>query len=190
VKVYNISPHRSGTRSFHAFCCAHGLRSAHWCGPEAEEGARALANYVEPRDLVVWSGFHDYYASADIFSDFPTPLTWRSIRESERDAKFILIERDANAWVRSVRSHKGDVPLTMLERIFYRRITGKFAARIGEYSDDELVHGYGYYMGGAVRDFADRDDMLFVRLEDPLIGERVAEFMGFVAKFPFGRVVT
>ena len=191
MTVYNISPHRSGTQSVHSFCCAHGVNSKHWCGHEWESriadqfaGYRELGDFAQ-RPTTFRIALDAYYRVGDVFSDFPTPAVYRAMLE-DADAKFILVTRDADSWVRSVRRLKGETRLTFFERYFYFDITGEWALLLTDYTDEQLSYGYRFYVGRVLRDFVGmRERLLVVDLKEPTIGAQISKFIGFSQGFSF-----
>ena len=194
AKVFNISPHRSGTRSFHAWCCAHGIWAQHWCGPSAEDLADSRLGHARncPSPWRLWSAFREYYAEGDVFSDLPTPLTYQAALTEAPGAKFVLILRDPQEWVRSVRHHKGQAPFTAMERLFYGQITETWpgdSSGVHDYSDTALADGYRGYVREATVAVRRAGASLFVGgLGDPALGPMLAEFMGFQQVHAFGHV--
>jgi hypothetical protein len=192
MKVFNISPHLSGTRSFASFCGAHGLRVAHWCGPEEEARVQARLGELGDHQLdfalqtCLWSEFAAYFEAADVFADFPTPLIYPVPLDLRQDAKFVLVRRDTGAWIKSVRRHIGGKPMTFLEWLFYTHITGRSAISIDDYTDQLLADAYEEYMLMIDIDFAfSRQKLLVVNLGDGDIGERIAAFLNFEKKFGY-----
>jgi len=187
MKVFNISPHRSGTRSFHAFCAAHGLKSAHW--PEAafdRACERALGNLDEK---ALWEVSSAYFEAGEVYSDLPCPLIYRRALAAWPEARFVLVRRDPAAWIASVRRHAGGRNLSYLEKFFYWSVCGERLARIDAYSDESLARGYAAFMrdaeaylrrqGARVRGF---------ELGSANIGRELAAFIGFTERYPFVRI--
>jgi hypothetical protein len=190
ARVFNISPHRSGTRSFHSFCCAHGLRSTHWCGAEVEAQAKARLESVgaPATQETLWWAFIDYYQAGDVFCDLPTPICYEGAMANHSGEKFIFLRRDPAIWVRSVRRLKGGDDLTFAERIFYESVTHKHAVNLSDYSDEDLGRGYSEYVGRVLWNFTERkQDLLFLNLDDEHVGKRLSNFMGFTQLYPFPR---
>ncbi len=172
MKAFNVSPHRSGTRSFHAFCVAHGLRSSHW--PEA-----AVDQACEPA----------YFASGEVFSDLPCPLIYRRALAAFPEARFVIVRRDSAAWIASVRRHASGRDLSYLEKFFYWRVCGERFSRIDAYSDASLRDGYAGFLRDAEA-YLTRQGARVARfdLDDKEIGPKLAAFLGFEPKHPFGNV--
>ncbi len=187
MKAFNVSPHRSGTRSFHAFCVAHGLRSSHW--PEA-----AVDQACEPAlrgldETALWDVCAAHFASGEVFSDLPCPLIYRRALAAFPEARFVIVRRDSAAWIASVRRHASGRDLSYLEKFFYWRVCGERFSRIDAYSDASLRDGYAGFLRDAEA-YLTRQGARVARfdLDDKEIGPKLAAFLGFEPKHPFGNV--
>ncbi len=188
MKVLNLSPQRNGTQSFHSYMCAHGLRSLHWCGPEVEAQAQATMATLPAGDLPeqLWEAFAPYYALADFYADFPTPLIYRAALHADPQSRFVFVQRDPHDWVRSVRGHIGGKPLSFCEYIFYSGLTGARRGSVDDYSDAELVAGYFGMCARLVTDFRGQSHrLLWLQLGADNVGPRIAEFCGFEQRYPY-----
>jgi len=185
MKIFNVSPHRSGTQSFHQFCRLHGIASAHWPGSDLDREARGALPQFDT--ALLWRICAEYFTSADAFSDFPTALVYRHALEKWPNARFVLIGREPAEWVRSVIRHTQDRDLGYLERFFYQGALGwREQARLCAYSEAELAAAYRNHHAGAQAFLEARSAHLFVgALGDPAMPGRLADFMGFRPEHSF-----
>ncbi len=185
MKVFNVSPHRSGTQSFHHFCAAHGLASAHWPGAEIDEAARhALPNLDS---ALLWQLCAGYFAGARVFSDFPTALIYPHAAAEVPDARFVLIRRDPADWAMSVRRHTHGRDLGYLESFFYHRALGRQnPPNLNGYGSLALIQAYRDHCATAEALLAAVGAPLFAgSLDDPTMPARLAAFLGFRQQYPF-----
>ena len=178
MKVFNLSPQRSGTKSFHALCLKNNLLSAHYPGPYLDDRAGATVPTLDADQL--WHICADYYAAADVFSDFPTPLVYKQALRAYPDAKFVLIRRDVDAWVRSVRTLTTDRDLSWLERFFYHStIHSTFGGKgLEPYTDTELKTAYEEFYSKVLATLILHGASFFVGwLESPNLGSKLANFL-------------
>jgi hypothetical protein len=187
VKVLNVSPHRSGTRSFHAFCIAHGLTSAHWPEAAFDQACQRALEHLD--EAALWEVSAAHFETGEVFSDLPCPLIYRQALAAWPEARFVLVRRDPAAWIASVRRHAAGRNLSYLEKFFYWSVCGGRPARIDAYSDASLTRGYSAFMqhseaylrqrGARVRSF---------ELGSAELGRELAAFIGFEARYPFVRI--
>jgi hypothetical protein len=186
---FNISPHRSGTQSFHKYCYEHGIPSEHWMG----ETADAVAEHsLETMDLdALWNdlGLTDYYKNGGVFSDIPVPLVYERAYKEFPAAKFLLVQRDPESWVQSVRRHTSGRRLSFLEKHFYQDLLWKKVDCLDEASDEALIFAYKLFMEEAVSFMRARPtDFGVFRLEDTRIGPKLAKFIGFEPVHEFDHI--
>jgi hypothetical protein len=187
MKVFNISPHRSGTRSFHVFCGAHGLRSAHW--PEA-----AFDQACEPAlggldEAALWEVAVAHFEQGEVFSDLPCPLIYRQALAAWPEARFVLVRREPAAWIASVRRHAGGRHLSYLEKFFYWSLCGQRLERIDQYSDACLARGYAGFVRDAEAYLAREGARVeSFDLTSATLGRELAAFLGFEMRQAFARI--
>jgi len=187
MKVFNISPHRSGTRSFHEFCAAHGLRSAHWCGHVLDEAAEAALPALDSEELFIAAQGH--FTTADVFSDLPCPLLYRELLRAWPDSKFVVVRRDPMAWTASVRRHTDGRNLEPLERFFYWAWCIEQRETMAPYSDAELLAAYHGYLRETTEALTRAGvDFRVFELSDPGIGAAIADFLGIEQTHPFEHI--
>ncbi len=187
MKIFNVSLHRSGTKSFHAFCQANGISSLHWPGHDFDASiAPAMAEL--DRD-VLWQLYAPLLDQVDACSDLPAPNLYERAYAAFPDAKFVMVRRNPESWVASVRRHMTGRNFANLEAFLYWSATGRREARIDGYSDAELLGVYDRHTVAMASFFITRRANFRVFwLEDPMIGARMGQFLGVADPVPFPRV--
>jgi hypothetical protein len=187
MKVFNVSPHRSGTQSFHAFCRAHGILAQHWPGEEFDAAVEPFLPALDTKALFDLS--LPYLHSSDSFADLPVPLLCKELVDHFPTAKFVLVLRDPDQWVASVRRHAHGRDFCYLEKFFYWSLGYGEYDRIDDYSDKQLKQGYeGFISDVAWRLSACRVDYRMIDLNNPNLGPALAEFIGFEQHTAFAQI--
>ena len=173
VRYFNLSLHRSATRSFCHFCDAIGLRACHWPGLEWDEGCRGL------RPKAVALRFMADFSNFDAYADIPIPSIYRDLSPKYPNAKFLLILREPEEWLQSVRRHIGGRSLYPLEQLQYKSITRRKISYISQLSDSQLLKGYRRHENQVRRFFKKQSERLAVfDLATENLSEKLSEFLG------------
>jgi hypothetical protein len=177
LKIFNVSLHRSGTRSFHVFCEQNGFRSLHWLGLDFD-GNCAMALEREDR-RALWGIYSMFINQSDACSDVPCPSIYEEAFEAFPNAKFILVLRRPSEWIASVRRHTAGRALGVLEKFMYWPLATERRDTLSEYSDSELEDCYVRHTANVANFMiARRAHFSVFQLDDPLIGQRLAKFLG------------
>ena len=182
-KVFLISFHKAGTRSFHRFMCDHGYSSIHY--PHVFEGRRFEEEIAPFRGdpAAVVQHLKPVIDAADAHSDVPWPGLYRELLHEYPRAKFVLGTRDPESWANSVAHHwsLNYLPrrLNNYEYCQYAPYLGSAADRPIDKSDKALlIKALLDHEAEARRSIA--PEQLFVfKLGDKDTGPRLAEFLGF-----------
>ena len=117
-KVFSVSLSRNGTTSFHNYMESFGLKSTHYprvlytqmdkLGSErlkAKPKFSMIGNALLRRliDKENKQDALEVLENFDAFSDLPINLLYKSLAKIYPDAIFILIERDENKWLKSMK---------------------------------------------------------------------------------------
>jgi hypothetical protein len=189
MQIFNVSPHRSGTQSFNAFCWDHSIASAHWPGDDVDAAAESALQTLDTGAL--WRLASPHYDGAGVASDLPVPLIYREAWANCPGARFLLVRRNPRRWVASVRRHTAGRDLSYLEKFFYWGLSGQRHDSLSGYSDDDLLRIYECYCQEVTTFLRCRGaTFLTLKLEDAAIGNQLAAFIGFEATQPFGHVAT
>lgn len=184
-KIFNISLHRSATLSFIKFCEANGLPSQHWLGRDFDEQVRSA---LDPLDIdYVWQKYQPYLQKSQAFADVPIPLFYHHAYEAMPDAKFVLLLRSPQSWIKSVRHHCRNRTLDVLEQMQYRFALGKKIQKLQDLTDLELFYGYEEFTETVTCYYVSmRANFLVLDLAQPDLGPSLARFLNFtkVTEFP------
>lgn len=191
-KTFCLSMQRSGTTSVGDWLEAHGLRRA---GSPTSVRMGWTRLWMQGNYDAIFSSSE--FKRADVLEDDPwwCPDFFRVVADRYPDSKFILLERDADAWFESMCHHSGgrnpgwtDIHARIygreadLEEVLQRNpgipADGGSILSIVEHRE----HYQAVYRrhGEAVRSyFRDQPDRLFVgRLDDPDVFQRMCGFVG------------
>ena len=189
MKVVVVSLHRSATRSTIGHLRHLGLRTTHYITQGTKkEFRRAILGRETDLDHV-FSVIEPALAGYDAAGDVPVPVLYRQFEECYPEARFLLVLRDATAWVRSVREHIGSRPFAAPERVQYWQYFPDRPERIGELTDAELVAMYAEHTARVEAYFAGRPEKIgifSVEATDAL--QRIAAFLGIQSTKPFPHV--
>lgn len=155
-----------------------GLKDIHWpwwCVHQISRRVNDPEGIVDIMEPL----FYNY----DCFADFPFPGLYRVLDRRFPNSRFILVRRDPENWVRSVRKHweleKGAHRLHPFEEVVYRQyepsdaclLTTDDAPLLTSKLERHSEEVQAYFDGRANR-------LLVVDLEDDRINERISEFLG------------
>lgn len=170
-KTFNLSYHRSGTKSFTEFATKLGFRALHWPGEEFDAQLEHI--YKDPH--LVWKESTSLLDQADVFSDLPWPFLYNEAAVVFPDAKFLFIKRGWKSWIKSVRKHTANRKLSWLERAFYFYMCGQEIEELHELFDKDLMEGYNTTLKTMRQILGKR--LSVYSLEDPLLAEKLKKFL-------------
>jgi hypothetical protein len=188
--LFIVSYHKTGTRSVHEYLERIGLRGLHWpvfvnCGIDYQT---ILEPWVGDPDRCV-AALAPVLAAYDFFGDVPFPGLYAELAERLPRSRFVVVERDPDAWWRSVSRHwnlpAGDRVLGALEAIQYRWPLGTV---VGTADREKLLRRYGEHLAAVDRDLGDTGRLLRVKLDDPDIGRALSDFVGVAEQPAFPHV--
>lgn len=176
-RVFNVSLHRSGTKSFIDLCVRNKLRSLWWPGIGFDLLCRPALHNLDRR--YIWNLYKCICEGHDAFADLPVPLLYRELMAEAPDAKFLLILRPAQDWVRSVRRRFQGQPLNILPRFLYSSLGARLVKDLGDLSDEVLEGAYESF-NCRVAEEAKAQGVRFetFQLNDPQIGRKLAKYIG------------
>ena len=176
-KVFNVGLHRTGTKSVHELLLRSGVISVHW--PVLCKGV----NYEDPvagrendRPFVA-ATLAPLIDGITAVSDVPIPALYDLLDASHPNSGFIAIFRNPFDWVRSVRSHVGFRDLDPFERVQYWRYLSGQPTSLREVDDATLYAMFLTHYRDLLSFFRNRDNLLFLDLQEPNLGEKVCEFL-------------
>jgi hypothetical protein len=179
--VFVVSLHRCGTRSTTRFLKELGLRSLH---RPTEVGGVDLLQAVAGREAdleTVADVMTPVIDGADAIGDVPIPAIYDVLARRYSNARFILVWRDTNDWIDSVRRHSREIGyLSPYGRALYWRYFPRLKPRkIDELSDLELLWMENRHTAEVISYFRSRPERLGVfHLNDPQIGQKISRFLG------------
>jgi hypothetical protein len=185
-KIFNLSLDRSAAPHFIEFCEANGVKGQCWPGPAFDEAVKPALRGMN-LDFV-WQTYQPYLQQADAFADIPVPLFYRHAYETFPDAKFVLLLRAPQSWIKSVRHHCRDSrALDVLERMQYYFAFGRAILKLDEMTDLELFDGYEHFTEIVTCYYVSmKANFIVLDLAEPDVGPKLARFLDFekVKAFP------
>lgn len=176
-KVFNVGLHRTGTKSVHELLLRSDVRSVHW---------PVLCNGINYEDLVmglendrpfVAATLAPLIADVTAVSDVPIPALYDLLDAAYPNSGFIAIFRTPFDWVRSVRSHVQDRDLHPFERVQYWRYLSGHPTSLRGVDDTALYTMFLTHYRDVLSYFRGRDNLLFMDLQEPDLGEKVCGFL-------------
>ncbi len=122
----------------------------------------------------------------DAAADVPIPVLYRQLQDRFADAKWILLLRKPDDWVRSVRKHVGERELRSFERVQYWHYFPSHPTRMEDLTDADLLAMYQRHTDEVIdfsRNFGAGKLGVF-DLYDPLSGSVIADFLGYKGEYP------
>src|SRR6266536_5211529 len=172
-KIFVLSLHRSATQSIHELFLRSGLSAMHGVPFDSEKTVgreRDLAFIAEVLDPA--------FRAVDAASDLPVPALYRELEARYPDARFVVIRRRAEDWVRSVRWNLGDRPLAQDVRILYYQYLSGCPERLSDVADAELIEMHREHHRALLQHFSGNPQFALFDLEELRLGERVCTFLG------------
>ena len=163
MKVFGIGLNKTGTISLHEALETLGLRSLHWGGPEVRKVVERAAAANRPRvdDLPGYDAFSDIWDLSRRFA---------LLAEQYPGSRFILTTRDLDGWIDSRRRH--------VERNRLRKAAGEYAGTFLDVEPDVWAEEHRSHHEAVERFFADRDDLLVMRITEGDGYEALCPFLG------------
>jgi hypothetical protein len=163
VKVFGIGLNKTGTISLHEALETLGFRSLHWGGPEVRRTVERA--FREKRPLV------DDLPGYDAFSDiYDLSARFALLAEQYPGSRFVLTTRDLDGWIESRRRH--------VERNRVRKAAGEYGGTFLEIEPDEWAEQFRSHHEAVEAFFADRDDLLVMRITEGDGYEALCPFLG------------
>lgn len=163
MKVFGIGLNKTGTISLHEALETLGLRSLHWGGPEVREVVERAALEHRPLvdDLPGYDAYSDIWALSSRFA---------LLAEQYPGSRFVLTTRDLDGWIDSRRRH--------VERNRARKAAGQYHGGFLEVEPEAWAEEYRAHHEAVERFFADRDDLLVMRITEGDGYEALCPFLG------------
>lgn len=187
-KVFVLSLHRSGTTSVHHLLRALGYKSLHWPIRDGDRDIRAEVAGHESDLEFVWSSLSSLVSRRDSFSDVPFPVLYKQAARDFPDAKYILVTREPNSWLRSVRSHIGFRKFRVYERVQYWHYFPNQPSRLSAISTKKLLDLQDVHKEAIESQFALSGNLLTIPLGSAHVGEEICAFLGSTENLELPRI--
>ncbi|MDD7985953.1 hypothetical protein PQO01_13465 [Lentisphaera marina] len=198
-KVFCISMQRTGTTSTGQFFRDNGMRCIGWGGDRDNKWSRSWYknNYQEIFNSID-------FRTANAYEDSPwwLPEFYKVLDKEFPQSRFILLERDADKWFNSMKSHSaGNTPGAMaIHSKAYRRedeftklkkqgliskedeyrIDGDKAMKVEDSHRQHYIQCYLDHIQGVIEYFKNEPIKLFHgQLEDSGVWKKMGDFLGF-----------
>lgn len=170
--------HRTGTKSLCTYLRSLSLKDIHW--PWWCE--RQISTHLKDPEKIV-DILEPLLYTYDCFADFPFPGLYRVLDRRFPNSRFILVRRDPDNWVRSVRKHWGwtgaRIDSTPSKRSCIADMSPSDLSVLTVADAPSLISKHARHSEEVQAYFDGRADrLLVVDLEDARINERISEFLG------------
>lgn len=169
-KIFVISLPKSGTTSTSFFLESLGLSAIHWVGNNVD------LNQIPLGDKDV---FLNLTKSYDVSSDAPYYTLFKELDEMYNNAKFLLINREINAWALSSLKHRKreygnfkteKTAVTFLENNYFKK-------NFEEFSFDGLKENYYFHQENVLNYFNKKNNFMQISLHDENIENKICNFL-------------
>jgi len=174
-KVIVLSLFRSGTQSTQHFLEELGYKTAHWAGENIDQDS--IQNFPEKEILEKLYSIENQF---DAFCDTPYSVMYEHFDKTYPGSKFILIMRDTQDWIKSVRRIFNTFPrdeFGAYDKIVFWKYFQNKPMHINELSDEDLKYMYLEHAHSIFEYFGGRNDLLVCHLSDEDKAERIATFL-------------
>ncbi len=172
-KVFVLSLHRCGTRSTDRLLRDLGYSTVHWGRMVVREKPFAGLTRAD-----AFAAFLPVLGRFDGFSDVPFNCFFEDLDRTFPDARFLLLTRDVEGWIRSVRDHIGDRGLSPFEALQYGLHGDIPSPYITDWTDAQLGGFHEAHIRAVRRHFASRPGKLLVRDLHADAGPAICAFLG------------
>ncbi len=122
------------------------------------------------------------------FSHVPFPVLFRQAARDFPEAKFLLLRRNPETWLNSVRSHVGSGNFKPFERIQYWQYFPDCPKRLSHIPESGLLELQQRHIDAVKRTIDSDDKLLVAELEGDDVGEKICDFLGRERKIKLPRV--
>lgn len=185
MKCFVLSLHRSGTSSASVLLERLGIRTIHWPGRHNKIKLTQMIVGRETDLEFVLDTIMPVLNKHDAAADVPIPVLYRQLQDRFPEAKWILILRNPEDWVRSIRERIGDRELRPFERVQYWHYFPARPAHLADMTDVELISMYNRHTEeviGFSRSLGSEKLGVF-ELYDPRSGSAIAAFLGRAGEY-------
>jgi len=164
-----------------------GFNTQHWPGKMFDKACNAA---IESLDYnFCYKLYSSWLNDADCFADLPLPIISDALIKNYPEAKFIIIFRAADEWLRSARKHVEKRSCDNLELLQYSLLTGEVKPHLKDYTDKEMIVGYKKFHVDLVNKLAkNKSDFIVLELDDENISGKLSSFLGIDDVIDFSEV--
>lgn len=182
--AFVLSMHRCATQSAHQFLVSAGYNAIH--NPSGRSKLDFQHEWVgreSDLDFIFDNLMQKVSGRFNAVSDNPMAALHEQALRAFPDGKFILVTREPQEWVNSVREHIKDRAFVPAEKIQYWRYLSGKPEKITDISDADLIRAYDDHIAQTRDHFAKAgksDNLSIVDLDmsDEEIGQRLSAFLG------------
>jgi len=132
----------------------------------------------------------------EVLSDIPVNIMYQYFDIKHPDAKFILVKREIDDWIRSARnnyykyekslSKYKTVPFYKIDRIQYEKYISNLPKSIDLCTDEQLKTMYNLHIKNIQEYFQGKENkLLILDLEDPQKNNKINQFLGIKSNLEF-----
>lgn len=177
-KVFVLSLHRSGTTSVHRLLRDLGYKSLHWPIRDGDRDIRAEVAGNETDLEFIWASLSSLIDRREAFSDVPFPVLYQQAARDFPDAKFVLVTREPDAWLNSVRRHIGFRKFRVFERVQYWHYFPNRPDKLSAINTKKLLELQEIHQNAIEAIVTSSDKLLSISLENKNVGETICDFLG------------
>jgi hypothetical protein len=191
LKCVVLSLHRSGTRSTTELLGQLGLATTHWPAYHNGIDVRPQIAGRETQLEAVYETIAPIVDDSEAVADVPFPVLYPQLHERFPAVSYILVQRDPQRWLESVRKHGAGRQFGPYERVQYWQYFPERPGTIDALADRDLLWMQEEHRTRVERFFADRepDRLRTLTLEDPDVATKIAAFLGYEEAGPLPHVV-
>lgn len=190
MKYFVISLHRTATRSTTAFLVENlHINAAHHPRRIGDVDLRDAVRGSEHDLEKVFQIFRPVVGAFDCVADVPFPVLYRYLDRYYAGSRFILLRRNAKAWVRSARNKTKDRELTPFEKVQYWHYLPQRPLLLSEVDDQSLIEMHERHVAEAVDYFQSRSPERFglFNLDDRGLASSLSQFLNLKKRASFPR---
>ena len=180
-KIIILSLGKSGTFSTHLFFENLQYRSIHWLGSEINP---EKFKDMSIEDIMLSSSYLE--KKYDVFSDYPYCMSYEYFDKKYKNTKFILITRNTEEWVTSVRNHDRLKQFTPIRIASWKKYLNIKDKTIDDFSDKQLKDLYENHTKDVIEYFKNSQNFIHIDLNDNEKAYKICKFLNIssYANFP------
>jgi hypothetical protein len=186
-KYFVVSLHRTGTRSTHELFELLGFNCIHWPHTFREIDLQSRIEGHETDLEFIADTLAPVFDHYDVVSDVPVPVLYRQLAQRYPSAKFVLVNRDPEAWAESVLRHMEERILRPYARAQYWYYVPSRPMAVRELSIEQLKYMHVRHSAEVKEFFAESRRLGEFHLDTPTLSRDIARFAGIDYIVPMPR---